>query len=317
MSRYRYNYCYDELVLGDDREEVTLAPGRTTAVVLVQPIGVGIGRWYYGRLLISLREEFDRIRNNAGGVHGERGRIVLIVPDLLGCGSACDPTLVGKDAAGGGGETATVEDINKSAVVRPRRIPLLGVNDWSDQIASLMADYERGLPRSTRLGDGVRWCVLANGGCTPVALAVGEKFASGTAPFRGELDRIVLSAPPRLPTLLRPADATKVDKNYRTLSGLPGRLFWWYALRKDGAFVRKFSEKNLMSRPDYLGEDWTPRCVETARACGGKSRYSTFAFLAGSLQIGYSQQMFDSLKGSKISIDIIRGSDKRPNKSRR
>ena len=70
MSRYRYNYCYDELVLGDDREEVTLAPGRTTAVVLVQPIGVGIGRWYYGRLLISLREEFDRIRNNAGGSMG-------------------------------------------------------------------------------------------------------------------------------------------------------------------------------------------------------------------------------------------------------
>lgn len=104
-------------------------------------------------------------------------------------------------------------------------------------------------------------------------------------------------------------------KSYRTLSGIAGRLFWWYALRRDGRFVRGFSERNLVGDPASLGEDWTPNCLEAARMHGGLSRFSTFAFLAGTLQDGCSGSL-DALRGSGVAIDFIRGTDGRRNRAR-
>ena len=94
---------------------------------------------------------------------------------------------------------------------------------------------------------------------------------------------------------------------------MSGKLFWWYALRNEGAFIQKFSEKNLASRAENLGSEWTPKCVETARAFGGRSRFSTFAFLAGSLN-GGNEDRFKALKGrNELQIDVITGRDTRSN----
>ena len=53
----------------------------TTAVLLVHPIGVGIGRWYYSRLLASLAERYGDIGH----------RLVFLAPDLLGSATASGP----------------------------------------------------------------------------------------------------------------------------------------------------------------------------------------------------------------------------------
>jgi hypothetical protein len=47
----------------------------------------------------------------------------------------------------------------------------------------------------------------------------------------------------------------------------------------------------------------------------GKSKYSTFAFLAGALQDGCVQSL-ESLKGTRVSIDVIKGGDLRQNRAR-
>ena len=62
----------------------------------------------------------------------------------------------------------------------------------------------------------------------------------------------------------------KVAKSYRTLSGIPGKLFWWYACRNKGAFIQTFSEKNLIADPKNLGDAWRSNCYETAILYGGR-----------------------------------------------
>lgn len=72
-----------------------------------------------------------------------------------------------------------------------------------------------------------------------------------------------------------------------------------------------------MARPENLGEGWQPRCYETAKAYGGKSRYSTFAFLAGSLNGGSRERLEELARwnegggsdGEGLGIGIIIGGE--------
>jgi hypothetical protein len=110
----------------------------------------------------------------------------------------------------------------------------------------------------------------------------------------------------------------KVQQSYRTLSGaIVGKLFWWFALRNNGKFIQNFSETNLAADPKNLGEEWTPTCVQMARTFP-KSRYSTFAFLAGALQTS-CQPAFDALANNNtdIAVNVILGGDKRKNPAKR
>jgi len=124
-----------------------------------------------------------------------------------------------------------------------------------------------------------------------------------------------LTAPPRLSSLLMEKTSPKSTlKSYKILCGIVGKAFWWYSLRRDGAFIQKFSEKNLAANKDTLGEQWLPKCVETARSMDGYSRFSTFSFLSGSLQGGCAEAL-DVLRG-KLPIYVIRGRDTRKNPTR-
>ncbi|KAL7539985.1 hypothetical protein ACHAXR_010653 [Thalassiosira sp. AJA248-18] len=159
------------------------------------------------------------------------------------------------------------------------------------------------------------WSVVANGGCAPIALRVASDYIQKTAPFKASLTNVIISSPPRLPFFLNSStDSTKVKKSYRTLSGITGKLFWWYSLKKDGKFIQKFSERNLVGDAANLGEEWTPNCLAAARLYNGRSRYSTFAFLAGTLQDGCLESL-NALKGANVAIDFIR-TDKRRNRAR-
>jgi hypothetical protein len=173
------------------------------------------------------------------------------------------------------------------------------------------------------------WCVVANGGCSPIALQIAATGPMRTSLFQRPVTNVILSSIPRLPFFLpelindgtdnvtiRQARMQKVEKSYRRLCGILGRLFWWYALRRNGKFIQKFSEKNLVASPDNLGEDWTPNCVATARMYNGKSRFSTFSFLAGSLQAEGCRDSLEALKGSDILVDVIQGRDKRRNQAK-
>ena len=288
-ERLRFQYDFDELVIDAKESSAppTSTPTLTHAVMLIHPIGVGIGRWYYDRLMDSLKNDFSGPNTNV------TDRTVFLSPDLLGSGSASAPI-----AADG---TDMLE------------LPLLTVSDWSDQMQDLMADYE--VP-SERKGHPIdQWTVVANGGCSPIALDVARSSVDGAAPFTSKVANVVLSSPPRLPFFMDSVDPQKVKKSYRTLSGIAGRLFWWYALRHDGKFIQSFSEKNLVGSPESLGDEWTKNCVAVAKLNDGRSRYSTFSFLAGSLQEG-CRRSFEELKNSQVKIKFIRGTDKRRNRAR-
>lgn len=248
---------------------------------MVHPIGVGISNWFYDRLYTSFDEsQRDQTLNSS------KTDLVLISPDLLGSGSAL-----------------------WESKAKP---PMLNISDWSDQIDDLMKHIED----SNQFPIG-QWCVVANGGCSPIALQVAARSVEGTASFQHPVSNVILSSVPRLPFFLEGTDPVKVAKSYKTLSGLVGRLFWWYSCKNKGAFIQKFSEKNLVADPRNLGDTWRPTCYKTARRDNGKSRYSTFAFLAGTLQDGCVSSL-DTLKKhtDKIRIDVIRGRDIRQNRAK-
>jgi len=279
-KRYSFTYDYNELVIGYSTNQNTI-----TAVMLIHPIGVGIGRWYYDRLLQSLKEQYDDIN----------ARVVFIAPDLLGSATACGP-LVDSDT-----EPST------------DKLPLLNITDWSDQVSHLMSEYE-----TKSIADGhqiVNWSIVANGGCAPIALKVAADKTKETAPFKASVTNVIISSPPRLPFFIESSDQYKVHKSYRTLSGIVGKAFWWYSLRKEGKFIQKFSEQNLIQDPANLGEEWLPNCLAASTSFNGQSKYSTFAFLAGCLQDGCVDSL-NTLKGSNVAIDIIRGEDKRRNSAK-
>lgn len=280
-DKIEFNYEYNELVIPPSLSNANIC--KTRIILFIQPIGVGIGRWYYDRLLeVFQTPEFQ---NN-------EWKNIYLVPDLLGCGSASLISSNGSKA-----------ELN--------RLPLLNVIDWSGQIMDLMSKYEKQMSVSD--ADQLEWCLVSNGGCVPIALEVARKYIENTSMVKANLTNLILSATPRIGSLLKPQDNGKIQKSFRTLSGTAGNLFWWYSLRNDGAFIQKFSEKNLASRAENLGEQWRPKCVETAKSFNGLSKFSTFAFLAGSLN-GGNQERFDALKGVDwIKIDVITGGDKRSN----
>jgi len=220
----RFTYDSDELVIGNTSKSAT------TAVMLIHPIGVGIGKWYYDRLLASLEEKYGDIEH----------RLVFLSPDLLGSATASGPI-----------------DVNGESV---QRLPLLNITNWSGQITHLMAEYEA---KSEAEGHVIgSWSIVANGGCSPIALKVASTSSQKTAPFKAALTNVIISSPPRLPFFLASTDPIKVRKSYRTLSGVTGKLFFWYALRNGGRFIQKFSEKNLVGEAASLGEEWTPNCLD-------------------------------------------------------
>jgi hypothetical protein len=157
--------------------------------------------------------------------------------------------------------------------------------------------------------------VVANGGCSPIALKVAQTSITNTSLFNAPVTNVILSSPPRLPFFLESTDPFKVRKSYRILSGVVGKLFWWYALRRNGKFIQKFSERNLVGDAASLGEKWTPNCIAAARLHNGQSKYSTFAFLAGALQDGCKESL-SSLRGSDVKVDFIRGRDVRQNRAK-
>ena len=281
----------------------------TTGVILIHPIGVGIGKWFYNRLLESLYnlEGTNTTSNTANH------RLLVVAPDLLGSGTACNPIDSGPN-----------EELNQ--------LPLLTVQDWAAQTNRLMANLEKEYPNIEN------WCLVANGGCSPIALEVAEQSirtqnSSAAADadssfqshvFQRPVTNVILSSVPRLPFFLplncnqqaRRGKERKVEKSYKTLCGPVGRLFWWYALRKQGKFIQSFSERNLVAEAANLGDDWTPNCVATARMYNGKSRYSTFSFLAGSLQMEGCRDSLEALRGSGVTVDIIQGRDRRRNRAK-
>lgn len=282
-ATYEFNYTYKEVQLPSS--STASNNNKLLTILLIHPIGVGIDSWFYNRLLQEMYN-YNAERN-----------IVVLTPDLLACGSASNPTIV---------ET-TPNDKPSS----PSKLPLFNVTDWSLQIQQLMLSYEQ--QHSNKF---IEWCIVSNGGCVPIALQVAQDFCQSRQLFQGNLTNVILSAPPRLSGLLQyPPPASKIKKSYRTLSGFAGKLFWWWALRNNGAFVQKFSEKNLAADPVNLGEEWTPTCVATATTYPN-SRYSTFMFLAGALQQSCKPAL-DAIAKENVTVDVILGGDKRKNPARR
>ena len=300
-----FNYKYNDLTLDFSetsqrpKEDMTSSTN-TTVTLLIQPIGVGIGRWYYDRLLNELSQ-----RKNDLFEKGSQ-RYIFLAPDLLACGSASDPQLVHDSTS-----TIQYDEIKK--------LPLFVVDDWADQMIDFMRSFEKNVTVGQDCKETINWCIVSNGGCVPIALEIGKRYVESTRQNKvmidGNISKLILSATPRVESLLGPQDMDKVKKSFKTLSGIIGKLFWWYSLRNNGAFIQKFSEKNLASKPENLGSDWRPNCVNTAKSFGGKSKYSTFAFLSGSLN-GGNEGRFEELKG-RMDIDVVTGGDMRKNAARR
>ena len=310
---YRFTYDYNEMIIDSaaaigQRTNSQQSITTTTGIMLIHPIGVGIGKWYYDRLFSSLLKEQHRIINNTLTTE-DRQRVAILAPDLLGSATACYPT-----------------DIASSTALT-KKLPLLNITDWSGQILHLMSEYETKCAVEAMGNTIDNWCIVANGGCSPIALHVAaSSIGIPSSSLRAPVTHVILSSPPRLPFFLPNAttatDPNKVQKSYRTLSGVVGNLFWWYALRNNGKFIQKFSERNLVGNATNLGEDWTPNCIATARLHNGQSRYSTFAFLAGALQDGCVESLrilkaADHESNATITkIDFIRGTDGRRNRAR-
>lgn len=279
---FDYDYDIIDLPVGTDLP----ASGKTTGIMLIHPIGVGIARWYYQRLVSSLVARHARIG----------ARLVIVVPDLLGSGSACNAT------AG------------------TQKFPLFNISDWTDQLEALMSTVEIATTSDGGSGKIDHWCVIANGGCSPIALKLAQrkKLVERTDMSEAPVSNLILSSVPRLSFFLKNEttnDPAKVAKSYRTLSGVPGNLFWWYSCRNDGAFIQTFSEKNLIADPKNLGPNWRPNCCETALSFDGKGKYATFSFLAGTLQDGCLPSL-ETVKDTPLKIDIIKGVDVRRNRAK-
>jgi hypothetical protein len=299
----RFSYDYDLMmfntssttdIIHGDAAGAPSTVNKTTGIVLIHPIGVGISKWYYRRLMRSFSWEVHR--NSSPRVTQDQQLFIVIAPDLLGSGTACNATIVKAN-------THDRDDFQELL-----RFPLFNISDWTNQIIDLMTSFEQ--------REGIdQWCIVANGGCSPIALQVASKSIHERK-LNGNVSNVILSSVPRLSFFLqRGNDPIKVEKSYRKLCGFPGKLFWWYACRNNGSFIQTFSEKNLVSDPKSLGESWRSNCYDTATANNGKSKFSTFAFLAGTLQDGCVKSL-QSLNGQPVFIDIIKGDDVRRNRAR-
>lgn len=283
---YQFDYKYNKVELSTNNN---INSNKTTAILLIHPIGVGIDSWFYNRLLQALYKKRSEMKNDAR-------RVVVLAPDLLACGSASNPIVV-------------VDDSEQEAI---QKLPLFNVTDWSSQMQQFMASYEQ-----EQSHVDINWCIVSNGGCVPIALDIAQDYCHSKQVFSGNLTHVILSAPPSLKGLLQyPPPASKIQKNYKTLSGIVGKVFWWYALRRNGAFIQKFSEKNLAANPKNLGKEWTPTCVHTATTYP-LSKYSTFMFLAGALQQSCTLAFNAIQRNGSVRVDVILGGDKRTNPAKR
>ena len=115
----------------------------------------------------------------------------MVAPDLLGSGTACNPML------------------EKKAELK--KLPLLLVQDWSAQVSSLMAQLEKDYPKITK------WCLVANGGCSPIALEVAKQSVQSQQQqqedsFLRPVTNVILSSIPRLPFFLPPDDQERESR---------------------------------------------------------------------------------------------------------
>lgn len=302
VTNLKFSYDFDQVVINSS----STSNIGSTGVMLIHPLGVGIGKWYYNRLLNAF-QDYSRQQSQK-----QQQRLVIVSPDLIGSGSGCSPSLT------------TITDDHDGAIDDqefPRKLPLLNISDWTDQLEDLMTKVEEQQPSINR------WCVVANGGCSPIALQLAQRSLqkATTTTTTPSICNIVLSSVPRLSFFLGPSNTPeKVLKSYTTLCGIVGKLFWWYSCRNQGSFIQKFSEKNLVADPQSLGPYWRSNCYQTAISFQGKSKYSTFAFLAGTLQDGCLDSLnailspsptVDSTK-DMIQVDIIKGRDIRRNQAR-
>lgn len=290
--RLKYDFEYNEISINPaNLNQVNSL--ETKFVLLLHPIGVGISKWYYDDLLAQFTKKSSLMKK----------KYVFLVPDLLGCGSGCNPTKI---------EESEEENVKK--------LPLLYPEDWAGQMIDFMTQYESNYAESFPQRN-TSWAIVANGGCVSIALRIAKhrvnqiKHQSKESTQPSPLCSIILSAVPSLESMVTKSNPNKVKKAYLNLSGILGDVFWWYSLRNDGQFIQTFSEKNLAASPENLGKDWRSRCVQTARMFNGKSRFATFSFLAGSLKEDCKDSL-DVLKESDVRIDVIRGEDKRKNSSR-
>ena len=326
----QYDYNFNELITtrrgttlaSEDTAKITVADcdhanSKTNVILLIHPIGVRIGNWYYNRLLQEMSELSLKYDN---GTHN----VICLVPELLGCGSACNPIV-------------SFENGNDEV----SKLPLLKVNDWADQLMDFMVMYDTRLQREEHGNNNIQWSIVSNGGCVPIALEIGRRFSNNnnkytssnldnnsndtTIDFKMKIANLILSATPSADSLLSKPNQKTIQKSYNFISGILGELFWWNALRNNGKFIQKFSQDNLAANAINLGPDWTPDCVHTAKAYNGKSKYSTFAFLAGSLNDGRNEERLNDLSLARrndednndfVKISIITGRDGRSNPAR-
>ena len=334
--KYDYDYYQLELLNDDDDDQKSRnLPPTTTGIVLIHPIGVGIAKWYYQRLLHGLLFN-STDQSSLPRQKSRQQRYVVLVPDLLGCGSACNPQIQLNTTTGSSKDDDDDDDQQQNQQqLEVHRLPLLNISDWSNQILHLMSTVE------DTNGKGIdRWCVVANGGCSPIALKVAATVASQPPPPpqpqqqqpsqpnlpTKPVTNVILSCVPRLPFFVNATDPDKVLKSYKTLCGIPGNVFWWYSCRNRGKFIQKFSEKNLVADPVNLGSTWTANCVKTAQMQNNKNKYATFGFLAGNLQDGCNESLStlqtinneatNAQKGRGVQIDVIRGKDVRINRAK-
>ena len=304
-----YDYDVLQIAAGNSNnpnQQQSSSTTTTTGIVLIHPIGVGISKWFYQRLFAALNAHNYDDGNSSNA--GRNTEFVVLAPDLIGSGTATNIT-------------ATIEDDSSSTPSndkknQPQHLPLLNISDWTDQLMDLMAKTESDYPHLNN------WCIVANGGCSPIALQVAAKSKEDNSSnndmmLEKPVTNIVLSSVPRLPFFLNATDPIKTAKSYKRLCGVLGNLFWWYACRKEGQFIQTFSEKNLVADPDNLGPYWRDDCYQTAISNDGASRYSTFAFLAGTLQDGCTSSLNTILNNqNRIRIDIIKGQDTRRNQAK-
>lgn len=288
-GRYYFQYEYNEVS----------NPVGTIAVLLIPPIGVGIGRWYFDRLLTQLAQAHLK----------QIDSYQFIALDLLASGSASNPIITRDDKT-----NQTISTVH---------LPLFTLDDWSNQLVHFMSQYQQSHKNIQE------WCIVANGGCAPLALeVVSQCNRSNLNPHNVTIRHVVLSAPPSIQSILvrQSPDMEKLERTYyNILLRWPGKLFWWYALRNRGIFLRRFAERNLFSDPANLGWEWCPNCLQTALLHEQRTKHSTFAFLAGALQRN-CQDVFQDLKlqhtsthnqdSAKLQISLILPRDTKENRAK-
>lgn len=176
----------DQFVLQPPSAATTASTTKTTGIILIHPIGVGIGRWFYTRFVSALVEQFRALSDTIAS--NQQRRLVVLVPDLIGSGSASKPLLL---------QQQQKQDSSTSPSRRSLPYPpLLNIIDWTEQLIHLMTETAK------TNHDIDEWCLVANGGCSPIALQVAAQQCG--VKDRGSpvtlVQHIVLSSVPRCPS---------------------------------------------------------------------------------------------------------------------